>query len=309
MIPMQAQNSVPPAATQHFTNPHMNISSISSAGATIHDYKESPMNPPPIPGTNHGIHTTSDINKHSISNQLPDASTTFPNIIPMSNQSLSAPQLAYQSLTKDMTHKSTLKPANSQIASLPKFIQEYVEMLYNVEADGHCGFRAAAICLGMGEEGYMEIRKKMIEEIHSRRWFYQMDPTIDHIDYVLRALTVAHSGSCNQDKWMSMPSMASPLANAFETPVFFFSPGGCYTAFPEFISPITKPPITIALMAKHFYAVEMKNPNFFPAPLIARNLFLPPSNATQAWRQKYHKCFLLMDNINQGCDVHHMDLT
>jgi hypothetical protein len=99
---------------------------------------------------------------------------------------------------------------------------------------------------------------------------------------------------------MSMPSMASPLANAFETPVFFFSPGACYTAFPDFISPITKPPITIALMAKHFYAVELKNAYLFPAPLIARNLILPPSNTTQAWREKYQECFRLMDNINQG---------
>ena len=67
----------------------------------------------------------------------------------------------------------------------------------------------------------MKIREKMIQEIQSRRTFYQMDPTIDNIDDMLRALIVDHSGPCDQENWMSMPSLASPLANAFETPVFF----------------------------------------------------------------------------------------
>jgi hypothetical protein len=296
----------------------MNLSPVSNTGTTIHDYQDFPMNPPMIPETSHEKHTTYEFHQHNRTIP-PDARGTLPNIFPKQamqfippdakNATAFPPMVSHSLPKRRKPQVLPLKPENNKIELLPIFIQEYVKTLYNVEPDGHCGFRAAGICLGMGEEGYMEIRKRLIEEIQSRRAFYQMDPTIDHVDNMIRALTVTRSGRCNKVKWMSMPSMASPLANAFETAVFFFSPEACYTAFPEFCPPVIKPAIIIALMGEHFYAVEMKNPDVFPAPRIARNIFLPPSNQCQAWRQRYHECFWLMDNITQGGDPVHLDLT
>jgi hypothetical protein len=252
----------------------MNLSPISNTGGTIHDYQDLPMNPPMIPATSHEKQTTDEFHQHNRTIP-PDARGTLPNIFPKqamqfippdANNATAFPQMVSHSLPKHRKPKLPLKPANNKIALLPNFIQEYVKMLYNVEPDGHCGFREAGICIGLGEEEYMEIRKRLIEEIQSRRTFYQMDPTIDHVDDLIRALTVAHSGRCNKEKWMSMPSMALPLANLYETPAFFFSPEACFTAFPEKFppEPTTKPPIIIALMGKHFYAVGMKKTRFVP---------------------------------------------
>ncbi|KNZ45208.1 hypothetical protein VP01_8392g1 [Puccinia sorghi] len=109
------------------------------------------------------------------------------------------------------------------ITELPQSIQPYVEMIYDVRGDGHCGYRAISACLGRGPDGFMQIRQTILEKIQNRRQWYQRDPATTKIQEWEKSLVVPHSGPCPVDKWMVMPVMAVPIANALETSVFFFS--------------------------------------------------------------------------------------
>jgi hypothetical protein len=78
--------------------------------------------------------------------------------------------------------------------------------------------------LGRNEEDFMQIRKQLHQEIQNRRKFYQMDSEIDAIEETENLLIVTSSGPCldNKNRWITMPAMTASIANAFQTPVFFF---------------------------------------------------------------------------------------
>ncbi|KNZ60495.1 uncharacterized protein VP01_1545g2, partial [Puccinia sorghi] len=56
------------------------------------------------------------------------------------------------------------KEAPHLLSELPDELQNFVEKIYDVRPDGHCGFRAAAFCLWGQEQAYMEIRDKLYKE-------------------------------------------------------------------------------------------------------------------------------------------------
>ena len=98
-----------------------------------------------------------------------------------------------------------------------------------------------------------------------------------------------------------MPAMAGPIANAFETAVFFFSPLYSHTALPHFCGPNNNPPIIIALIPQksHYVVLELKDNLLFPAPRPLRNSRMPPSNQALGWYQKYTACFELLESLRR----------
>lgn len=93
---------------------------------------------------------------------------------------------------------------------------------------------------------------------------------------------------------MSMPSMGEAMANAFETPVFFFSQQNSQTCFPHFCAPNSNNPIFIAYIKRqdHFVALKMKNSHIFPAPRPLKNWKMAASPEARAWEEIYSNCFV-----------------
>ncbi|EHS63463.1 uncharacterized protein PGTG_21594 [Puccinia graminis f. sp. tritici CRL 75-36-700-3] len=185
------------------------------------------------------------------------------------------------------------------IKQLPKHIQPYVDQIINVKGDGHCGFRAAAYCLGKGEGQYMDIRTQVVKDLQDRRLYYnRQDPTLD-VEETINIINVKDPGPCAEYHWMSMPSMGRPLANAFQTAVIFYSNLWSETFFPDFAYPNDKKPIIIALIpsAKHFVAVTFKDEALFPAPRPIGTHRIPFSVAHSAWQSKYSKCIALYNSL------------
>ena len=179
-------------------------------------------------------------------------------------------------------------------------------------ADGHCGFGAVAHCLGRGQYLFIAVQQQIYQEIQKRREFYKRDPAVDNLEEVESALIVTSTQPCGESKWMSMPSMAAAIANAFETPLFFFSTSYSHTAFPHFCAPNNKPPIIIALIGilRNFVVLQMKKPTLFPAPQPLRNRLWQSLSSNEAldWPQRYVGCFQMMeDATNQNSVV--VDLT
>ena len=142
---------------------------------------------------------------------------------------------------------SMIPPAKKEHhRELPWFIRPFVVQLLDVARDGHCGFRVAAHCLGIGKDRFLYVRQKLIEEIDFRRQFYLKEGTFLDFERDYQSLIVSSGAPCPPEKWMIMPTMAEPMENAFETPIFFFSERYSQTTFPCFCPPNNNPPIFIA---------------------------------------------------------------
>jgi histone-lysine N-methyltransferase SETD2 len=144
---------------------------------------------------------------------------------------------------------------------LPQIIQPYVDEIIDVRGDGHCGFRAAAYCLGKGEGQYMHIREKVAEELrHNRNYYMRQDPNMN-VEETLNISNVKDPRPCGVAHWMCMPSFGRPMANAFKTAVFFYSEMWSESFFPDFSQPNDNPPIIFALIhsAKHFVPIRFKD--------------------------------------------------
>ena len=48
----------------------------------------------------------------------------------------------------------------------------YISHTVDVQADGHCGFRAIAVLIGYGEECWAQVRYDLIEEIQQKKDLY-----------------------------------------------------------------------------------------------------------------------------------------
>ena len=106
------------------------------------------------------------------------------------------------------------------LEDLPEWLREYVEAIYDPEGDGHCGYRAVAVCLNKKEEDYLEVRKKLALEISKKKtWYEQYGGIIPDADTVQDRI-LEEEVPCPVESWMSMPMMGDAIANAWFRPVF-----------------------------------------------------------------------------------------
>ncbi|KNZ44022.1 hypothetical protein VP01_9588g1, partial [Puccinia sorghi] len=71
------------------------------------------------------------------------------------------------------------------INELPTFIQSHVSRVYNIKADGHCGFCVAEYAMGRGEDVHMDIRSALHQEITKRKAFYIKQGVMPNIQSTL----------------------------------------------------------------------------------------------------------------------------
>jgi hypothetical protein len=121
---------------------------------------------------------------------------------------------------------------NDRIGSLPVIIQSSVTRVLSPASDGHCGFCAIAWALGKGQGDYMHVRQELINELTTWREWYVQHNHFHNIDKVIAHIQVSSPAPVAEHKWMSMPATGAIMANAFKTPVFFFS-----NLLPLFLSP------------------------------------------------------------------------
>jgi histone-lysine N-methyltransferase SETD2 len=206
------------------------------------------------------------------------------------------PEKIYDQNSRYKDTNFTPKVNTKYMQYLPQSIQPHVEKIYDVSADGHCGFRATAFCLGRGQEDYMAIRKELSAQIKYRRKFYEKEGTFPNIEWSLSQINARSNMPCTREHHMAMPSMGEAMADAFETPVFYFAKqGGSQTCFPHSSPPNSNPPIFIAYIEigefKHFVALKLKDPEKFPAPRYLKNWERSATDQARGWAARYARCF------------------
>lgn len=198
----------------------------------------------------------------------------------------------------------TLPEIPRLIKKLPSYIKKHVHKALDVDSDGHCGFRAVSYCLklGKGQDNFMEVRQKLLDELNTRGKWYVDKEIMDQqtLDELKERTEVQSNKPCGKRFWMCMPSMGEPLANAFQSPLFFFSSASSQTFLPHFCPPNNNPPIFLAYSNSHFSVLELKDPLLFPSPILLKTWRQLASPEALKWEEKYASCFELTSQLKGG---------
>ena len=99
------------------------------------------------------------------------------------------------------------------IWDLPPHILPWVEEIFDVDGDGHCGFREVAFCLERGEQAYMGVRSELYHELKNRKDFYRKATPFYTVEEHMEMLNVPSPEPCGIKYWMGMPGMGRLIAN------------------------------------------------------------------------------------------------
>ena len=107
--------------------------------------------------------------------------------------------------------------------ALPPYFRPYIASTKNVKADGHCGFRAIAGQLGLGEDAWGQIRTDLLNELTSDVNFYR-DVFVenDHVERIIAALD-CFTPTAPFDKWFSLPAMGHLVATTYNVALVVIS--------------------------------------------------------------------------------------
>ncbi|XP_004516432.1 uncharacterized protein [Cicer arietinum] len=113
----------------------------------------------------------------------------------------------------------------------PDGYDPYIDDIFDVAADGNCGFRAIALLLGFGEECWSLVRKRLDQEIVSHVTPYDRLFT-GRIKEVRDSLMISGLGVQPMDKWLSIPDMGYVIATAYNIILVTFGLTFSMTFFP-----------------------------------------------------------------------------
>ena len=93
------------------------------------------------------------------------------------------------------------------VDAFPAGLRPYFRHVKDVAADGNCGFRVIGGLMGFGEEGWLQVRKDLLSELHSHADLYrQLYGTQDRVDGLIH--TLSDFEVCpGYGRWMIMPDM------------------------------------------------------------------------------------------------------
>ncbi|KAL5128619.1 hypothetical protein HKD37_14G040832 [Glycine soja] len=122
-------------------------------------------------------------------------------------------------LIGSMLMRYTLCKIRRNIPMLDQFhlcIQDSIENIINVKADGNCGYRAIAILLGMGEESWSLVCNHLHKELTS--WleeYINLLGGIERFKELKRSLLVDELSMVTMDKWMNITDMRYVIASRY----------------------------------------------------------------------------------------------
>ncbi|XP_004512845.1 uncharacterized protein [Cicer arietinum] len=123
------------------------------------------------------------------------------------------------------------KDLGSQLSQSSKKRQPYIDEIFDVAADGNCGFRAIALLLGHGEECWYMVRNSLDQKIASHvtpydRLFTRL------IREVRDPLKISGLGLQPMNKWLSIPDMSYVIATTYNIILVTFGQTFSMTFFP-----------------------------------------------------------------------------
>ncbi|KAL9666233.1 hypothetical protein QQ045_000559 [Rhodiola kirilowii] len=160
----------------------------------------------------------------------------------------------------------------------------------DVAPDGHCGFRAIAALIGYGEEGWMQVRAELIDEIQQNKAQYDVIfPDNSTLDNLLILLNYFETPAPERH-WMESMTLGTVIASRYNIVLYIF--GGtnwsCYTHLPLRSPPIIdneRMEIVIGHVGNHF--VQLFLHPYHPVPPIPTWWWNHSSYEAKGWASSY----------------------
>ncbi|KAH9685250.1 Endonuclease [Citrus sinensis] len=139
---------------------------------------------------------------------------------------------------KQKVYKKNSLKSNPFVNEFPAALQSYIHHIKDVAPDGNCGFRAIADLMGFGENGWLQVRKDLLNELHLNMEHYShLYGTYERVNELIHA--ISYFENCpGSDKWMTMPDMGHLIASAYNIVVFHLSMKQCLTFLPLRSNPV-----------------------------------------------------------------------
>ncbi|GFZ21224.1 hypothetical protein Acr_29g0003860 [Actinidia rufa] len=188
------------------------------------------------------------------SNSSPDGSITLP--------------VTTSRLRKD---QPTAQPMSDPfIQELPEAYQDFISHIVDVQADGHCGFRAIVAQIGYGEDNWAQVRMDLIEEIQTNMELYNvLYPEYNYANTLLHSLAW-FAPTAPRAYWMDSMSLGVVIASRYNLVLHTFDTyhSGCFTHLPLRSYPVpvrNRREIAIArIRGNHFVKVFLRP--HYPVP-------------------------------------------
>ncbi|KAH9822476.1 hypothetical protein DFH28DRAFT_1119458 [Melampsora americana] len=210
--------------------------------------------------------------------------------------------------------KGTTSFVNSTLPALLKRYQiqhwliPFVLNLHEVDADGHCGFRAIAVSIGRSQDDWLYVRQSLINTLE--RWpnVFSDSRLPEERTSLLKRLRTKQANVLSSDEhWLSMPGIGGVIATTFDRPVLYYETGNSsnQVVFP-YLTPVNdNPPIALVWSEHHFASLTLdyKNPNL-PVPKVCstwdRFRSLMASTWLPPWKPMIEKHAAFLDSQNKG---------
>lgn len=134
------------------------------------------------------------------------------------------------------------------VPAFPAIWEEYIINVKDVARDGHCGFRAIASLCNSDEDGWVKVRKDLINELTSNKAHYALlFGSYNRVNQLHHAVNYFGSPCPDHEHWMTIPDMGHIIASCYNVILIHLSSVQCFSFFPLRTVPISaSSPIEIA---------------------------------------------------------------
>ncbi|XP_057806170.1 PKS-NRPS hybrid synthetase cheA-like [Salvia miltiorrhiza] len=221
-------------------------------------------------------------------------------------------ELSEKPVTIKKPKKQTVRRPNRHMRylnSFPFYIQPHIRGILDVEADGHCGFRAIAGQLGFGEDCWLKVREDLVEELcHHRSYYTKFYGSGELVAQLLKALSY-FTIPAPYENWMSLPDMGHLVATRYNVVFISISKQQSCTYLP--LRSSSPPPPQCKIIAIGFvngsHFVQVLLDNVAPIPPIVPNWRYCRLESAAGWdipfldRINEFKALLPIES-NSGCE-------
>ncbi|XP_028071173.1 uncharacterized protein LOC114273561 [Camellia sinensis] len=195
------------------------------------------------------------------------------------SHSLMGTQIPTQDSVK--VYRTRTNMTYSYVDALPVGLKPYIRLIKDVDADGNCGFRAIAGLIGFTEAEWGQVRRDLLQELHTHIDHYtHLYGSHDRIEELTHILSYFEPNP-GYHRWMTMPDMGHLIASCYNVVLYHLSAQQCLTFLPLRSVPISqlqRREIVIGFVnGNHFVQVFMLPGH--PVPPIATN-----------WCKFHHSC-------------------
>ncbi|CAL8994390.1 unnamed protein product [Prunus brigantina] len=168
--------------------------------------------------------------------------------------------------TTSLVYRTPLHKQVEFVDVFPQALRSYIHHVKDVAADEHCGYRAIAALLGYGKDGWVQVRRDLLNELESYLVHYLSDPGMwqfalygsENRVYELKHSLAYFGHDANFDWWMTMPDIGHIIASCYDVVLVHLSNVQCLKFLPLRSRPLPlsdRREIAIGFINRHFVQV------------------------------------------------------